>query len=413
MEPCSSKEELESVNRVAITGLGIICGAGRDLSECWENIRNGNPCFREVDIFPVDEYPCKRASFVDESILKLSPYAKWKFLSRNEMLAMIAVEEAIKDSGIILDNIPEERRSVIMGAGAGGISTTERYFKDLFTTGKSRKVYRLWPYPPGTVADLVAGEYRLLGPRISLSTACSSSAIAIAAAYLLIKRGEVDMAIAGGSEPITELTFSGFQSLQAMAPDLCRPFDLNRKGMMLGEGAAFLILESMDSALSRNATILAEILGFGVSSDAYHMAAPHPEGKGAAFAMRRALDMAGLDPVDIDYLNAHGTGTKLNDIAETIAIKRVFGDYAYKLPISSTKSVTGHCLGAAGAIEAVASVLAITNGEIPPTASYNEKDPECDLDYVPNCYKKAPIRKVMTNSFAFGGNNVTLIFGKM
>jgi len=263
------------------------------------------------------------------------------------------------------------------------------------------------------VTDVVARRLDVRGPRTTIMTACSSSATAIGYAADRVRLGHVDVALAGGAEGLCRLTYAGFSSLRATSPEPCRPFDAERKGLSLGEGAAILVLESYEHARARGAEILALVAGYGVSADAYHMTAPHPEGDGAARAMRAALADAGLDPSQVDYVNAHGTGTTHNDAAESAAVRRVLGAHAERTPLSSIKSMLGHTLGAAGAIEAVASVLAIARGFIPPTVNLRTPDPAFGLDYVPNTARNQPVSVVLSNSFAFGGNNTTLAFKRI
>ncbi|MGE5252783.1 MAG: beta-ketoacyl-[acyl-carrier-protein] synthase family protein, partial [Planctomycetaceae bacterium] len=258
----------------------------------------------------------------------------------------------------------------------------------------------------------IAEEYQVLGPRATVATACSSSATAIGCGLDAVRSGESDVAVVGGSESLSEVTFGGFNSLRSVDEGYCRPFDLNRKGLSLGEGAAFLILEEAEHARKRGAKIHAELMGYGLSGDGQHMTAPDPEGQGAARAMREALKDAGVGPEEVGYINAHGTATPANDASETKAIKILFGERARQIPVSASKSMIGHCLGAAGALEAVATVLAIRADRIPPTIHYETPDPECDLDYVPNRARDAVVKIALSNSFAFGGNNTALVFGK-
>jgi 3-oxoacyl-[acyl-carrier-protein] synthase II len=260
------------------------------------------------------------------------------------------------------------------------------------------------------VTDLVARHLELCGPRSTIMTACSSSATAVGVAADRVRLGQVDVAIAGGAEGLCRLTYAGFSCLRATSPDVCRPFDADRKGLNLGEGAAVLVLEALDHALARGAEVLALVAGYGITADAYHMTAPHPDGDGAARAMRAALDDAGLSPDDVDYINAHGTATPHNDAAETLAIKSLLGTRAPSVPVSSIKSMVGHTLGAAGAIEAAASVLTIARGLIPPTVNLEHPDPAFGLDFVPGQAREQPVRVVLSNSFAFGGNNTSIAF---
>jgi 3-oxoacyl-[acyl-carrier-protein] synthase II len=271
-------------------------------------------------------------------------------------------------------------------------------------------------YPCHKISNHIASELNVEGPNIMIPTACAAGNYAIGYGYDLIQNGDADWILAGGAESFSRIAFIGFSRLHAMSPDTCRPFDKNRKGILLGEGAGVLLLENLESAVKRRAKIFAEVLGYGLSCDAYHITAPHPEGKGAAEAMRRALKNARLTPEQVGYINAHGTGTLQNDRSETSAIKKVFDDKAYQIPMSSIKALTGHAMGAASAIEANACVLAIVRKVLPPTWNYEEPDPDCDLDYIPNEPREVAagfsLRFVLNNSYAFGGNNSSVVFGK-
>jgi 3-oxoacyl-[acyl-carrier-protein] synthase II len=326
---------------------------------------------------------------------------------------MKAVREALTDSGLDLEKEDRQRMGIFIGGGAGGILSAEKYRKEMIRKGWHKvRPTLLLPFSTCAINDLIAEEYGVLGPRATIATACSSSATAIGCGLDSIRSGEVDIAIVGGSESLSEVTFGGFNSLRSVDEGTCRPFDLNRKGLSLGEGAAFLILEEAGYARRRGAKIHAEIMGYGLSGDGQHMTAPDPEGKGAARAMQQALQDGGINPEEIDYINAHGTATPANDAAETKAIKKLLGDRARKVPVSSSKSMIGHCLGAAGALEAVATVLTVRDDRIPPTIHYQTPDPECDLDYVPNQAREAVVNVTLSNSFAFGGNNTALVFRK-
>ena len=311
-----------------------------------------------------------------------------------------------------------DRIGCVTGSGIGGLPMIEYFHKVLLNKGPKR----ISPFfIPGIIANMVAGEIAIefgaRGPNTSITTACAASAHAIGESFRLIREGRADVMITGGSEAvITPLAFGGFCAMQALStrndkPEKAsRPFDLERDGFIIGEGAGILILEELEHAKKRNAKIYAEICGYGLSGDAYHVAAPDPKSVGAINCIKMALDDAGIAPEDVDYINAHGTSTKLNDISETRAIKAVFKDHAYKIHISSTKSMTGHLLGGAGGVEAIFTILTIKHGIIPPTINYEKPDPECDLDYVPNKARKAKVKVAMSNSFGFGGTNATLVF---
>lgn len=332
-------------------------------------------------------------------------------LSRSDRLGLSAAKMAIEDASIlelITHNSELRTMGISMGIGVGGMLDGEIYHETVYK-GKKARPSILISQQPCTTADIIAGLLSLNGLRTTIMTACSSSAVALGHALDMIKLGYQDVMVAGGVESLCRLTYSGFNSLRSVDIEPCRPFDLERKGLSLGEGSAFLILEDLDHAIRRKARIYAEFLGYGLSCDAGHMTAPLLDGKGAAIAIKKAIEDAGISPADVNYINAHGTATPLNDLMETRAIKAVFGDKT-SIPISSIKSMVGHTLGAAGAIEAVATILSIYNGVIPPTINYRAKDPECDLDYVVSGPRKEDVNIAISNSFAFGGNNACLVF---
>ncbi len=335
-------------------------------------------------------------------------------MSRSDLFALAAALQALKQAG--LDPIPDDLREdmgVVIGGGAGGLLEAEAFFPDyLRRGGRSARFSLLAPVCCASTANHLATKFGLWGPKTTLMTACSSGATAIGLGRDLIRTGAARVMIAGGTEPLCRLTFASFNALQAVDPGYCRPFSGNRAGLTLGEAAGVLILESLTGALERGAPILGEILGYGVTCDAHHMTAPDVGASGAARAMRAALADAGLAPEEVDYINAHGTATPLNDLMETRAIKEVFGPRAGKIPVSSTKAMHGHTLGASGALEAVVALLAITEGFIPPTIHHETNDPECDLDYVTTGARPGAPGVVLSNSFAFGGNNTTVIFGR-
>ncbi len=400
--------------RAVVTGLGILTSIGRDLPSFWKNLLEGICGIDRITLFDASGYRVKKAAEVKgfEPRRHFSP-RQLKRMSRCDQLGMKAVLEALMDSALDMGKEDRERIGIFIGGGAGGIFSAEKYRKEMIRGGwRKVRPTLLLPFSTCALNDAIAEEYRILGPRATIATACSSSATAIGYGLDAIRAGEIDAAIVGGSESLSEVTFGGFNSLRSVDEEYCRPFDLNRKGLSLGEGAAFLILEEAEHARKRGGKILAELMGYGLSGDGQHMTAPDPEGKGAARAMEEALKDAGVSPEEVGYINAHGTATPANDAAETRAIKTVFGDRAGKIPVSSNKSMIGHCLGAAGALEAVATVLAVRDDRIPPTIHYQTPDPECDLDYVPNQSRGAVVKIALSNSFAFGGNNTALVFGK-
>ena len=334
--------------------------------------------------------------------------------------SVAATRMAVQDAGFDPEQVDKERVGVIIGSGVGGIGTFERQHSQLIEKGPGR----VSPFfIPMMIADMASGMVSILfgfkGPNYTTVSACSSGAHGIGDSFRILQRGEADMMITGGSEAsITPMAVAGFSSMKALSlrntepTRASRPFDADRDGFVLGEGAGIIVLETLDHAKKRNARIYAELVGYGATADAYHMTAPHETGEGAVKAMRVALKDAGLHPDDIDYINAHGTSTPLGDRVETLAIKSTFGDYAYRLSVSSTKSLIGHLLGASGGVEFVATVLSVAEDVVHPTVNQESPDPECDLDYVPNSAKKRTVRAAMTNSFGFGGHNATLIIKK-
>jgi 3-oxoacyl-[acyl-carrier-protein] synthase II len=405
--------------RVVVTGLGMVTPLGTGVKENWEAVCAGRSGIGPITKFDASDFPTRIGGEVKgfkpedwlgkQEIRRLDPFIHF---------AVASARMAMEESNLKIDSNNAHRVGCISGSGLGGLEMLEFYHKTLLEKGHRR----ISPFfIPGMIANMAPGqiaiEFGAMGPNISIETACAASSHAIGEAFRLIREGLVDAMIAGGSEAVlTPLALGGFCAMKALStrndePEKAsRPFELNRDGFVMGEGAGILILEEMDYALQRGAPIYAEVVGYGMSGDAYHVSAPHPDGLGAYLCMKMALDYAGLRPEDVDYINAHGTSTKLNDLTENIAIKKLFGEHAYKLAISSTKSMTGHLLGGAGAIEAIYTVLTIKHGMIPPTINYEQPDPECDLDYVPNVARKAEVKVAMSNSFGFGGTNATLVF---
>jgi len=400
--------------RAVITGLGVLTSIGLDTPSFWKRLLEGVCGIDRITLFDPSGYRVQKAAEVKGfEPSRYFPPRRLKRMSRCDQLGMKAVREALTDSGLDLEKEDRQRMGIFIGGGAGGIFSAEKYRKEMLRKGWRRaRPTLLLPFSTCALNDAIAEEYQILGPRATVATACSSSATAIGCGLDAIRSGEIYAAIAGGSESLSEVTFGGFNSLRSMDEEYCRPFDLKRKGLSLGEGAAFLILEEEEHARKRGARIHAVLMGYGLSGDGQHMTAPDPEGKGAARAMQEALKDAGQSADEVGYINAHGTATPANDAAETKAIKGVFGQRAGRIPVSATKSMIGHCLGAAGALEAVATVLAVRDDRIPPTIHYQTPDPECDLDYVPNQARDAVVYIALSNSFAFGGNNTALVFGK-
>ncbi len=407
--------------RVVVTGLGVITPIGNDVESTWSALIEGRSGAGPITLFDTAghdvRFACEVKGFDPELYLDRKEV---KRSDRFVQFSLVTAEQAVRDSGLLeaMAKLPPERVGVIVGIGIGGLATLESQHIRLLNRGPGR----VSPFfIPMFIADMAAGlismRYGARGPNYATVSACSSSAHALGLAYRSVRIGEADAIIAGGTEAtITPLCLAGFASMKALSTRnddpaaASRPFDKYRDGFVLGEGAATLILENMEHAVRRGAHIVAEVIGFGQSADAYHMTAPAPEGAGAQVAIRSALDDAGVGIEEVDYVNAHGTSTPQNDATETMAIKQVFGDRAYELVVGSTKSMTGHTLGAAGAIEGAISALVCQRGLIPPTINFEEIDPECDLDYAHHGPVEKDVRVAITNSFGFGGHNVCLVF---
>lgn len=402
-----------TTRRVVVTGLGILSPLGLNLREAWNSLREGRSAIgpiQSVDGAKVGLKIQNGAEVRGFDATKQFEAGKEAYLDRFAQFSVVAAREAMRDSGLELTQELRESGAVICGTAVGGQSAIEAGFEDLYVLGRGR-VHPLTI--PKTMANAgasqVSMELGIYGPTYTVSTACSSANHAIGQAFRMVRDGEVDIAVTGGAEaPFTIGMLKAWEAMRVIAPDTCRPFSKDRRGMILGEGGAMMILEPLEGARARGAKIYAEICGFGMSSDAHHLTQPTVEGP--ARAMRGALRDAGLAVEQIGYINAHGTGTPGNDPVETRAIREVFGKHAEKLAVSSTKSLHGHALGAAGALEAIATIFALHEGILPPTANYNERDPECDLDYVPNQPRKASVEAALSNSFAFGGLNAVVAF---
>ena len=406
--------------RVVITGLGAVTPLGNDVETLWQSLVEGRSGVGPITLFD----PSGLESRFGAEVKGFDPAAligrkEARRMDRFTQFAVVSAGQAIADAQLQVTPENAQRIGCVIGSGIGGIGTLLTEAEVMRVRGAERVSPFLVPMMlPDAAPGQVAIQYGLKGPNMAIATACASSANAIGEATEMIRRGSANVVVSGGAEAgMVPLALAGFNVMNAIsrrndAPQKAsRPFDLNRDGFVPGEGSAMLILESLDHAQSRGARIYAEVLGYGASADAYHVTAPDETGDGAMRAMQAALAQAGLEPEEIGYLNAHGTSTVLNDRSETAAIKRVFGQAAYKLPISSTKSMTGHLLGGAGALEAIACIKALLTGIIPPTINYETPDPACDLDYVPNIARHVPITTAMSNSFGFGGHNACLIFG--
>ncbi len=405
--------------RVVVTGLGLVSPLGTGVQSNWEALCAGRSGIGPITKFDVSAFPTQIAGEIKD--FRSEDFMDKQQIRRFDIFihyAMASARMAMDESGLKINSSNKNRVGCVTGSGLGGLTMLENSHKILLEKGPRR----LSPFfIPGIIANMVPGqiaiEFGVKGPNISIETACASGSHAVGEAFKMIRDGTSDAMITGGAEAvITPLGLGGFCSMRALStrnhePEKAsRPFDLDRDGFVMGEGAGILILEELNQALERGATIYAEVGGYGLSGDAYHITAPEPDGGGAISCMTMALEDAGLKPENIDYINAHGTSTKLNDISENKAIKDVFGEHAHKLAISSTKSMTGHLLGAAGGVETIYTVLTIKHETIPPTINYETPDPECDLDYVPNVAREAKVRAAMTNSFGFGGTNGCLIF---
>ena len=408
------------MKRVVITGMGAITPIGKNIEEMWESIKNKTCGVNEITLFDTTNFKTK----VDAEVKNFEPLEYFdpkqaKRFDRSSQFAIIAAREAVKDSGITKENTDFDRVGIFVSSGIGGLKTIEDQCRVDFEKGNKR----ISPlFIPNSIVNMPAGnvaiEFGFKGESISVVTACASSTHSIGEAYKTIKLGEEDIIIAGGTEAsICEIGVAGFENMKALSgsTDVNRasiPFDKERDGFVMGEGAGMLILEELEHAKARNAKIYAEVIGFGSTTDAYHITSPCPDGECGAKAMIRAIQNAGIKPSDVDYINAHGTSTHLNDSTETMAIKTAFGEHSKKVMVSSTKGNTGHLLGAAGALEAAICVKALENGIVPPTINYKVKDEECDLDIVPNEPRKTELNIVMSNSLGFGGHNASIVIKK-
>ncbi len=408
-----------SNNRVVVTGIGVLSPLGLNMATTWEGLISGQSGIDYITLFAPEPFETKFAGEVKG--FEPSDYISRKDVRRMDRFAQLAVAasfQAVEHSGIQINATNQDNIGVIIGSGIGGLTTLMEQARILFEKGPDRVSPFLIPM---MICDIAAAHASIVlgvkGPNLCTTSACSSGSDAIGAAYEIIRRGDARVMIAGGSESIINpMGIASFNAMRAIstrndAPQLAsRPFDAERDGFVISEGAGILILENLAHAQKRGANILAEVIGYGASGDAYHVTQPLEKGEGAVMAMQMALDKAGLASTSIDYINAHGTSTPLNDKTETKAIKTVFGGNAYRIPISSTKSMVGHLIGAAGAVEAAICIMVIQHGIIPPTINLTHPDPECDLDYVPNTARRAKVTTALSNSFGFGGHNSVLVF---
>lgn len=410
-----------SDRRVVITGIGALTPIGKTAPEFWNGLISGKSGTRVIDHFDTTDFPTKFAAQIDE-------YDEQDYFDRKEarrldkvcQYALIASDEALEDSDLDMDQVDKDRVAVIVGTGIGGMIT----FYDQSISFHEHGPRGVSPFfIPKLIPDMLAGQISIKwgfkGPNFCAVSACATGSHNIGLAYDAIKNGQCEVAVSGGAEaPVSRIGVAGFNAMRAMStrndsPETAsRPFDKTRDGFVLGEGSAIVILEEYEHARARDARIYGELVGYGFSADAHHITAPDPDGEGVILALNRAMDAAGIEPGDIDHINMHGTSTPLGDIAETNSIKKVFGDHAYEINLNSTKSMTGHTLGAAGAVESVATLLAIYHGTVPPTINFETPDPECDLNYTFNEAEVRDLKYAMNNAFGFGGHNTTLIFKK-
>lgn len=412
---------LSQPNRVVITGLSVLSPLGNNLAELTQQVFGGVSGIKRLDVPFIDQLDCKigaQANFNPEDHFSKHTYS---MLDRTSQMALYTSIEAIKHAELVIDDALKPRMGIYLGTGMGGAHSIEEGYVRLYRDGASRlKPFTVLMSMNNAAASAIALEHQITGPNQTFSTACSSSTVAIGEAARLIRHGYADVMLAGGAEALlTYGTIKAWEALRTLAEEdaddlaaSCKPFSANRTGLVLGEGAAMLVLESYEHAKARGAVIYGEIAGYGTTNDSSHITQPSVNGQAAT--MQAALNDAQLLPSDVQYINAHGTGTQLNDITETNAIKKVFGEHAYQLSVSSTKSIHGHLMGAAGALEAIITALSVYTNKMPPTINLAQRDPECDLDYVPNVFKTLPkLDYAMSNSFAFGGTGAALILKKV
>lgn len=409
--------------RVVVTGLGVVTSIGIGIEEFWSGLIQGKNGVGLITRFDTKNFDTKFAFEVKN--FNPDNYVDRKAAKRMDLFtlyAMATAEMAMKDSGVNLDSIEREKFGVIFGSGIGGMTTLEQQHWIYFESKSPRKLSPF--FVTMMISDIAAGQisirYGLKGPNYATTSACATSSHAIADACMLIQRGSADIMLCGGSEAsITEMSVGGFNAMRALSTwndrylEACRPFDKDRSGFVIGEGAGAIILEEYHHAINRGARIYAELAGIGLTGDAYHITAPAPNGEGAYRSMKEAIRDAGIKPEEVNHINAHGTSTPYNDVNETNAIKSLFGEHAYKLVVNSTKSMTGHLLGAAGGVEAVATILSLVNNIVPPTINLTNPDPECDLNYCPNKAANLEINYAISNTFGFGGHNASLLFKKI
>jgi 3-oxoacyl-[acyl-carrier-protein] synthase II len=391
--------------------MGAVTSIGGTLADFWSNLLGGVCGIRPFSLFDPASYRTQTAAEVTEIPDGFLTPAERRRMSRADRMGVAAAREALLASGLDIGREDPSRLGVILGGGTSGLIDSEAFF-ELYLRGRKARPSKVLNHLPDSITDRVAERFGLEGIKSTITTACSSSANAMGYAFDAIAAGLADVVVTGGSDVLARLTYGGFNSLRSVDPDPCRPFDRERKGLSIGEAAGILVFEEEQRARRRGAPVVAEFRGYGVTSDAYHMTAPDPSGSAGGRTIRAALEDAGVDPGDVDYVNAHGTATPQNDSAETAALKAALGERAREIPVSSIKSMIGHCLCASGAIEAVATALTVRDGKIPPTIHYTHPDPACDLDYVPNAARDLDVDVALSNSFAFGGNSSVVVLAR-
>jgi 3-oxoacyl-[acyl-carrier-protein] synthase II len=391
--------------------MGAVTALGPTLEQSWKGLLAGDCGIRPVSLFDTSAYRTQTAAEVESIPDGFLTPAERRRMSRADRMGVAAAREAIAASGLDLSREDPTRMGVILGGGTSGLIDSEAFF-ELYLRGRKARPSKVLNHLPDSITDRVAQRFGLEGIKSTITTACSSSANALGYAFDAIAAGLADVVVTGGSDVLARLTYGGFNSLRSVDPDPCRPFDRERKGLSIGEAAGILVLEEEERARRRGAPVIAEFRGYGVTSDAYHMTAPDPSGSAGGRTIAAALANAGFNAEDVDYVNAHGTATPQNDSAETAALKAALGERARRIPISSIKSMIGHCLCASGAIEAVATALTVRDGKVPPTIHYENPDPACDLDYVPNAARDHEVRVALSNSFAFGGNSSVVVLAR-
>ena len=397
--------------RVVVTGLGAVTSIGSSVSEFWKNLLAGVCGIRPLSLFDASTYRTQTAAEATEIPDGFLSPAEKRRMSRADRMGLAAAAEALSQAGLEASREDPTRVGVILGGGTSGLIDSELVY-EAWLHGRRGRPSRVLNHLPDAITDRVARRFGLEGLKSTITTACSSAANAMGYAYDAIVGGLADVMVTGGSDVLARLTYGGFNSLRSVDPDPCRPFDRERRGLSIGEAAGILVFEEEDRARRRGAPILGEFLGYGVTSDAFHMTAPDPSGSAGARTIRAALEAARRNLSDVDYVNAHGTATPQNDSAETAAIKMALGSRAREIPVSSIKSMIGHCLCASGAIEAIATVMTVREGCVPPTIHYEHPDPACDLDYVPNDSRDVPVSLALSNSFAFGGNSSVVVIAR-